>query len=187
MWGRTEGTGDLNNLESCSFTFGKSIRSKWENLSGSETARHGGIIKLDWIPTKKLVVHLPEPNSSPNVCHCVLRNNSQASKPELRSQLMEQSNSFTFFLSALRELKSDVWGWGNDLSHPSGCSLQLEALVHVRYMVTGRRTFHPSSVTGRQLREQKKKSVLWNSVSWVDLCPCGHGDGNFLYKLCQSM
>ncbi len=30
-----QGTGDLNNLESCSFAFGKSIRSKWESLSGN--------------------------------------------------------------------------------------------------------------------------------------------------------
>lgn len=87
--------------------------------------------------------------------------------PSQNSGLSWWSNSTVLhFLSALRELKSDVWG--NDLSHPSGCSLQLEALVHVHYMVTGRWTFHPSSVTGRQLRERKEKTSCETAfLEWI--------------------
>lgn len=73
---------------------------------------------------------------------------------------MEQSKVLSFFLLAPVKWESDVCCWGGTISptHPSGCSLQLEALVHVRNMVTGRWTFHPPSVTGRQLQERRKKS-----------------------------
>lgn len=137
------------------------IRSKWENLSGNKTAQHGSagtcIIKLHWIHIKKLVVHLPEPNSAPNVCRChsVLRNNSQPSEPQLRPQLMEQSKVFSFLLLALMKWESDVCCWGEQSLPP--IRLQLEALVHVHFMVTGRWTFHPPSVTGRQLQGRRKK------------------------------